>query len=145
MNKASPPTPLLKERVDRVEDERREWQLFDLHSLKLKDRAKALRKSMTPAEKILWKEIRAGKFLRYKFRRQFPIDNYIVDFFCFEKLLAIELDGSHHLEKDIVEYDRIRTIHLEAFNITVLRFQNYEVKKSMNEVLTTIFNYLQKD
>jgi len=102
-----------------------------------------LRSNGTSFERILWRHLKNKKLSGYRFLRQYSVDNYILDFFCPKAKLAIELDGSQHLEKETAEYDRMRTIHLESYNIRVLRFQNNEVKKKLNEVLTTIFSYLK--
>ena len=80
----------------------------------------------------------------YKFFRQYSVDNYIMDFYCPQRRLAIELDGSHHRENDVAEYDRIRTIHIESYNIQIIRFWNKEVVDDLNGVLDKIFLYLSK-
>jgi len=74
-------------------------------SAKIFQHAKALRRSSTEAEERLWVELRNKKLKGLKFRRQHPIDKWIVDFYCHEKKLVIELDGSVHNEKEIAEYD----------------------------------------
>lgn len=98
-------------------------------------RRKGLRNNSTPQEKLLWKQLQ-GKKLGYKFIRQYSVDNFVVDFYCPSKRLAIELDGVIHLKT--VEYDRYRTSYLEAFSIKVLRFENSEVDLNIRSVIERI-------
>ena len=100
-------------------------------------KARYLRKGETKAEKILWKELRNNK-LGIKFRRQHPIDMYILDFYAPSVKLAIELNGSTHKTKDNKIYDEERTNYLENKYISVLRFWNSEVEKNLGKVLKTI-------
>lgn len=138
-NKASPPAPLLKERVAELQRSRvrHSQKLFDLDNMSLRHYAKSLRKKQTPYEIVLWRELRNNK-LGYKFRRQFPIDGYILDFFCYAKLLAIELDGMQHLLPQISEHDRVRTLYLKRYSIKVLRFTNEEVFQNIEKVVLQI-------
>lgn len=98
-------------------------------------KARYLRKEETKTEKILWKELRDRK-LGVKFRRQHPIDKFILDFYAPEIKLGIELDGSPHIENQ--EYDKTRAEHLESKNIKVLRFWNSDVEKNLEGVLRKI-------
>lgn len=109
----------------------------------LKYNRRELRQNMTNAEKFLWSKLRR-KQLGVRFLRQYSINNFILDFCCPEKKLAIELDGYHHTEKDRKQYDYVRTITLEEYKITVLRFWNSEVLDSLETVLNRIENYLSK-
>ena len=98
--------------------------------------AKELRKNQTPWERKLWYE-----FLRnypVKFRRQATIGNYIVDFYCPKARLIIELDGGGHYNKKEFERDKKRTERLNEYEVTVIRFSNYEVDKYFYEVCETI-------
>ena len=104
-------------------------------------RARALRQEMTRAEKALWQELRANK-LGVHFRRQQIIAGFIVDFYCHECKLAIELDGNYHKKDVSKEYDKARTVLLNEYGITVLRFWNEEVIKDMGRVLNKISFYL---
>ena len=97
--------------------------------------AKQLRKDMTDAERMLWSKLRSKQF-GVKFRKQVPVGRYIVDFYSYDYHLAIELDGSQHLDND--EYDAIRTQYLESLNINVLRFWNNEVLTNIEGVLAVI-------
>ena len=103
-------------------------------------RAKNLRKNQTNAEKRIWHYLRDRRLCGYKFKRQVPIDNYIVDFVCIEKKLIIELDGGQHLEA--IEYDNKRTSILNLLGFHVLRYWNNDVLCRINEVLQDIEQYL---
>ena len=94
--------------------------------------AKNLRKNMTPWERKLWYD-----FLRdypVRFQRQKAIGNYIVDFYCHEARLIIELDGSQHYEDKGLLKDKIRTEKLESRNLTVIRIPNNEINKNFRGV-----------
>lgn len=99
--------------------------------------AQKLRHNQTDAEKIIWSKLRDSQ-TGWKFRRQFPIDPYIVDFACFEKKLVIELDGGQHAE----EKDKERTNFIEQRGYKILRFWNHDVLKSTDDVLSVIHNAL---
>jgi very-short-patch-repair endonuclease len=105
---------------------------------KLYQFGKELRQQSTEAEKLLWTELRNKKINGLKFRRQHPIDKFIVDFYCHEKKLAIELDGGVHDKKVNKEYDEARTAMLAGLNVIVLRFKNEDVINNMKDVLEKI-------
>ena len=86
-----------------------------------------LRKSMTKEERHLWYDFL--KSYPVQFKRQFPIGSYIVDFYCFQAKLVVELDGSQHCEPTAVEYDWIRTQYLESQGLYVLRISNLDVMR----------------
>jgi very-short-patch-repair endonuclease len=109
----------------------------------LKERRKELRKNETPAEKILWEKLRK-KRLGFKFTRQYGVGPYILDFFCREKRLAIELDGKHHGKGEQKEYDEERTRYLQDLNICVLRFWNKEVFEDTESVCKKIQQQLER-
>ena len=102
------------------------------HNPKLTPIAKALRKNMTKQERHLWYDFLKGYQVR--FLRQKVIDDYIVDFYCSQAELVIELDGSQHYSESGILKDRIRTERLEKRNLTVLRIPNNEVDKNFNGV-----------
>lgn len=102
--------------------------------------AKVLRKNQTDAELKIWQAVRAGRLLGFKFRRQVPIDNFIVDFVCFEKRLVIEVDGGQHLSS---QHDLDRDAKLNVFGFQVLRFWNNEVMQNFEGVLAVIVRHLQ--
>jgi len=114
----------------------------------LKSRARKLRNNSTYSEILLWIKIKK-KSLGYEFHRQVPIDNYIVDFYCHELMLAIEIDGSSHIHK--YDYDTKRQKRLESLGVSFIRFDDMDVKKHMNDVLRALeskiteIEILQKD
>jgi very-short-patch-repair endonuclease len=98
--------------------------------------AKTLRKKSTDAENVLWKQLRRKQLEGLKFRRQQPIDNYVVDFVCFEKRIVIEVDGGQHsIERD---KDSERDNYLVINGFKVLRFWNNEVLQNIEGVLEII-------
>jgi very-short-patch-repair endonuclease len=107
----------------------------------LQARARILRKNSTEAENQLWYFLRKRNFNNFKFRRQYVIDQYIVDFICIRKKLIIELDGGQHAT-DIC-YDERRTALLKSKGYTVLRFWNNEVFTEIEGVLGTILDKLK--
>lgn len=100
-------------------------------------KARTLRRENTEAEKILWKALRNNS-LGVKWRRQHPIDMFILDFYAPSLKIAIELDGSQHSIKENKEYDSDRTNYLKSKNIKVLRFWNSEIEKDLEKVLDKI-------
>ncbi len=109
---------------------------------KLKELARELRKNMTFGEVLLWQEIRDRK-LGYQFHRQIPILNYIIDFFCHELQLAIEVDGRSHDHSQTSEEDLDRQSKLEELGIRFLRFEERDVRKNVEEVISTIENWIE--
>ena len=105
-------------------------------------RAKELRREMTPAETKLWQHLRAHRMGDVHFRNQHAIGNYIVDFCAPRKKLIIELDGSQHLEQG--EYDKERSAFLKLKGYRVLRFWNNDVMKDIDSVLTVIWEALKE-
>ena len=101
-------------------------------------RRKELRNNPTPAEELLWKWLRRKQLLGKKFRRQFSVGRYIVDFYCVECSLAVELDGARHFEPGQKEYDAERTAYLESVGVRVLRFENQLLFQNLDSVLEVI-------
>jgi cyclase len=99
--------------------------------------ARELRDNPTAAEKLLWNKLR-NKKLGVKFRRQHPISDFIVDFYCHELKLVIEVDGGYHLERDQKEYDKYRADDLSDLGITIISFTNDQVENKIEEVLKEI-------
>jgi len=95
---------------------------------------RSLRKQMTEPENLLWSRLKKKQFAAYKFRRQYSIGPYIVDFYCPKLKLVIEIDGSQHLEKENIDYDQSRTAYFETMNIKVIRFWNNEVMNNLEGV-----------
>ena len=123
--------------------ERSEKPIFQAawkHNPSLTKNARALRKNMTKEEKRLWYD-----FLReypVRFLKQKVIDNYIVDFYCAQAKLVVELDGSQHYEEEAERYDRIRTEKLGFRDLTVIRISNYELKQNFRGVCEYIDEYV---
>jgi very-short-patch-repair endonuclease len=97
-----------------------------------------LRKKMTPAEKILWLALRRENFKCYRFRRQYSIDNYIVDFYCPDAKLVIEIDGGYHSEAEVKIRDAERQAQIESYGVKFLRFSNQQVLENLPEVIEKI-------
>ena len=100
--------------------------------------ARNLRKNSTKQELILWKLLRNHGINNLKFKRQYPIGNYIVDFVCKEKWLIIELDGGQHNEPNNISYDEERTEYLNNRGYRVLRFWNTDIDKNLKGVYEMI-------
>ena len=103
-------------------------------------RARALRRRMTDAERLLWRHLRNREMGGWKFRRQYPVGPFIVDFICVEKNVVIEVDGGQHAENE--ELDTQRSAYLNKMGYRVLRFWNNEVLQETEAVLTAIFAIL---
>lgn len=99
------------------------------------DRARQLRKDSTEAEEKLWKRLRNRKFEGLKFRRQHPINQFIVDFYCHEKRLVVEVDGGIHNDIEVKERDEGREAELQNFGLRIIRFKNEEIMNDMKQVL----------
>lgn len=111
------------------------------------EKRRLLRSHLFKAEAIIWKKLSRKQMLRYKFRRQHSIDRYVLDFYCPELKLAIEIDGDTHFRGAAEVYDKHRQEHIEHFGIQLLRFTNIEVYKNIYGVLQTIsekINQLQE-
>jgi very-short-patch-repair endonuclease len=105
-------------------------------------KARALRNNMTPAEKLLWEELRFKKIKGLKFRRQHAIGQFIVDFYCHEKKLVIEVDGGYHSGKYQSIYDQDRTFELEKFGLKVMRFTNNNILDDIKIVVQEIESFV---
>jgi len=106
--------------------------------------ARALRKKPTWAEKLVWRWLRDRRFTGYKFRRQHPTGEYVLDFFCEEARLSIELDGFQHGHPVREAYDAERAQFLETLGIKELRFWNSRLRREGQSVRDAIFNALQQ-
>jgi very-short-patch-repair endonuclease len=105
-------------------------------------RNRKLRKDSTPQEIIIWSRLRAKRFKDLKFRRQYLIGKYIVDFICLEKKLIIELDGWQHKEENQERYDKERTKYLERQGFKVIRFWNNEINNNLEGVFLKIEEFI---
>ena len=101
--------------------------------------AKTMRSNATDAENLMWQLIRAKRFMNLKFRRQHVITTYIVDFYCHELGLVIELDGSQHSTDDAIEYDAERTRFLKALDLKLVRYWNDDVLSRTEVVLEDLW------
>jgi very-short-patch-repair endonuclease len=101
-------------------------------------RARALRKTMTPQEVKLWVQLRKLRPEGFHFRRQAPVDGYILDFVCFKHRMIVELDGSQHADEDGLRRDARRDAHFAANGFRTLRFWNAEVDSNLHGVVETI-------
>jgi very-short-patch-repair endonuclease len=108
----------------------------------LKKFARNLRKNGTPAEAILWNQLKSRKMRGYKFRRQVTIGKYIVDFFCPALMLVIEVDGSSHDEK--IDKDIKRQKELEGMSLTFLRFTEGDVRNKLDGVVIGIEKWVDE-
>ena len=108
-----------------------------------RSRRRLLRRKMTPAEATLWMKLRGHRFNGHRFHRQTSIGNYVVDFYCSEKKLILEIDGAIHLLYGKPESDLKRQEFLEKLGFKVLRFTNEEVKNSIERVLLRILAELE--
>ena len=132
--KQIPPSPLIRgNKIENVDAEAlNRYGTFN-YNTELLDRAKTLRENPTPTEQRIWDEVlRSKQLLGYKFTRQKPIGNYILDFYCAELLFAIEIDGEIHNQNK--EYDQVRTNYLNGCGIQVIRFNNIEVLDSIEHL-----------
>ncbi len=107
------------------------------HLTELKDRRRDLRQKSTKAEELLWDRIRNNQ-LGVKFRRQFSVRGYVVDFYCPKARLAVELLGSVHKTTSAKKYDEYRKRYLESFWMTILEFWNDEVEEDIEGVVAKI-------
>ncbi|MFH0852692.1 MAG: endonuclease domain-containing protein [bacterium] len=111
-----------------------------IHNLKNKEQfRKKLRNSATPQEIILWSKLKSNQ-LCYKFRRQHSIAKYIVDFYCPQKRLIIEIDGSQHIDS---EHDKKRDRYLEGLGFRILRFWDNDVNNNLEGILLKITENLK--
>ena len=111
------------------------------HNVDLTQHAKTLRKNMTEEERRLWHDFL--KTYSVRFLRQKVIDDYIVDFYCHQARLVIELDGSQHYEEKGLRKDRVRTERIESRNLTVIRIPNNEIHCNFRGVCEYIDRYVQ--
>jgi HrpA-like RNA helicase len=106
--------------------------------------ARELRKNATDAENLLWQLLRRNQILGFSFRRQHPVGAYILDFYCHQIKLAIELDGGQHGEDNQRAHDEKRSAWLKSQHITVLRFWNNEALQNTEGVLQVLYDWLSK-
>ncbi len=117
-------------------------QLYNKTSEKAK--RQILRKNMPKAEEIIWSKLRAKQIEGCKFRRQYSVDKFVLDFYCVELKLALEIDGDSHYLEGAEEYDRERQIFIESFGIKFLRFTNNDVYENLDGVVQVIADKIQQ-
>ena len=131
-----PPLPLHGERVPERRERGYQYAYPDRVAI-LKENARNNRIGQTDAEKVLWEYLRRNA-LGVRFRRQFIIGDFIVDFACLEKKLVVEVDGLYHFTDEQIEEDRKRTYHISQLGFRVIRFTNEEIMTDINKVITNI-------
>ncbi len=110
----------------------------------LKELARKLRQNMTLGEVLLWQRLKRKQMRGYDFDRQRPIDRYIVDFYCKDLKLAIEIDGSSHDGEEAKVNDEIRQKRLESLGVRFLRFTDVDVKRNMEMVMGSIKQWIDE-
>ncbi len=108
-----------------------------------KSKARSLRRPLTPAEYRFWLYVRSRKMAGYKFRRQHPIGNFIVDFYCHRLRLVVEIDGGIHNLQEVKEYDKKREARIKSLGLSVLRFTNEDVFYNPDFVELTIKEFIE--
>ena len=109
----------------------------------LKQLARKLRNDSTKSEIALWKELKGKQLHGYDFHRQKPIDNYIIDFFCHELMLGIEVDGASHQLEEVFEKDLVKEQRMRELGIHVLRFTDSEVLNDIDNVIREIEQFAE--
>jgi very-short-patch-repair endonuclease len=107
-------------------------------------RARQLRNKLTDAEKALWQRLRDKQLSGFRFRRQAPVGDYIVDFACFNPRLVIELDGGQHAQTAQQKHDTARTEFLESQGFRVVRFWNNDALQNTDGVVMEIISVLEE-
>ena len=107
-----------------------------------KAQRRGLRKNMPKAEQVLWSALKNKQLNGSKFRRQYSIENYILDFYCPQAKLAIEVDGPTHFRESAIQKDQKRTLHLKSYNIQIIRFTNNEIYENLEGVIGKIIEVL---
>jgi very-short-patch-repair endonuclease len=111
---------------------------------RLKQFARNLRNNSTSAEIRLWRFLKGKQMLGFDFHRQKPIDNFILDFFCVELMLGIELDGYSHTLEEVQKKDKIKEERLNELGVSILRFNDDEVFFDIDNVLRSIEIYIEE-
>jgi very-short-patch-repair endonuclease len=108
-------------------------------------RARKLRSNMTKAEIILWSRLRSKQINGYKFRRQQPLLDYIVDFYCEDLKLIIEVDGEIHFLSEKINYDSKRNNMLKANGYNIIHLSNFEIETEINSTINKIISYISEN
>ena len=118
--------------------------MIGVEKKELRNKARILRNKMTKAEIILWSRIRSRQLYGYKFRRQQAILDYIVDFYCHDLKLIIEVDGDIHSLPEIVESDKHRDKILKNNSYHIIHFSNHEIETNLNHSLSKIKSFISE-
>ncbi|OGW51445.1 MAG: hypothetical protein A2Y81_07475 [Nitrospirae bacterium RBG_13_43_8] len=116
-------------------------RVYNRESEKLK--RKMLRENLSQAEVLLWSKLKGKGLNNYKFRRQYSVGKFVIDFYCPKSKLAIEVDGDSHFVEGAKERDRERQTIIETFGITFLRFTNREIYENIDGVLDKIVEHIK--
>lgn len=103
------------------------------------NRRKHLRNNIPRAEQVLWDKLKSRQLNGFKFRRQYSVDKYVLDFYCPEAKLGIEVDGPSHFSDTARDFDKKRQGTIESFGIELIRFTNNDIFENLDAVLTKIF------
>jgi len=112
------------------------------YNKRLKERSRFLRGNMTDAERLLWSRVRRKQLKGCQFYRQKTIGNYIVDFYCPEANLIIEVDGGQHYSLEGEQKDGVRDSYMGQLGLKVLRFSDREVLENLDGVVEAIWQHL---
>jgi len=115
-----------------------------LYNPKLKEKARQLRSNSTKAEIELWMFLKGKQMMGYDFHRQKPIDNFIVDFFCKELMLAIELDGYTHTFEKVADRDEKKEQRLGELGVRMIRFKDDDVMNNIEGVMARIEDWIKE-
>ena len=136
--------PLIPSLLRRGEGEVRLGRMTKIYNRTCEKRERrTLRSNMPKAEVVLWSRLKNKGLERCKFRRQYSVGKFVIDFYCPQWKLAIEVDGDSHFSERSEVCDRERQNILESFGISFLRFTNKDIYENLNEVLATIQNRIQ--
>ncbi len=108
-----------------------------------KEKRKKLRQNQTNAEELVWRFLRNKQMLGYKFKRQYSVDHFVIDFYCSELKLAVEVDGESHNNPEQRKYDSKRQKYLEKFNIKFVRIKDEDLLGNPNEAFKKIEDSIQ--
>ena len=104
--------------------------------------ARRLRKEQTKAEKIIWEQLRKRKFMNFKFRRQHVIEGFVIDFYCSELKLGIEVDGGIHLKRK--DYDKLRQEAVESKGISIIRISNQKIAEDKRAIIKKLKEVIEQ-
>lgn len=116
---------------------------YQFNNHNLKQHRQSLRNAMPQPEAILWSKLRASQLYGYKFRRQYGIGKYIVDFYCPKARLVVEIDGNSHYQNDVREKDKEREGFIKSFNISIVRFTNKDITENLTGVLKKLADFVK--